>query len=406
MIGLLRWLRVNLGTAVLSILVGLSIWVIANQEQNPVQERDFQPDVKIAVSGLGKGLTVTNDHPTSTRLRLRAQQNTWSFLTPDRFSVTADLSGLGPGSYNVPLRVDISAQASYVSANPDMVHFDIEELKTRDLPIQVHLDGQLATGYTTGQPGIVPSRVQATGPRSAVDLISEVRATVQVQDVRQTIKQTLPLVALDAKGNVITNVSLNPAQADIDLPLVQEAGFKDITIVPQTVGQPDTGYYITGYRVVPAQITVRGDPQIVAAMQPYAYTEAVNLSGLTSDLVQEVTINLPPGVTPVSDQKIQMYISVKALQGSRKLSPKVQVVGLAKGLSATLTPTTVDVILSGPVAILDRLSPDSDVIVTIDLTGFTVGTYNVEPKVQISHSEIASESTFPGVISVVIKVGL
>lgn len=405
MIGILRWLRSNLGTLALSLLFGLTIWVIVNQEQNPVREADFQPDIKITVVGLKPGLMVTNDYPTSTRLRLHAPQNTWTQLTVDRFSVIADLSGLGPGTYLVNLQPTVDAHAVVVSANPGVVRFEIEEIKTRELPIQTHLDGQMAVGWVADKAELTPARVEATGPRSAVDLISEVRATVQVQDVRETIKKTLPLVALDAGGNVIKNVTLNPTQAEITVPVVQEAGYKDVSILPQPIGVPAEGYYITRVSVVPDKVTVRGDPQIVAAMQSFAETEPVVLDGLTSDLVQEVTLDLPPGVTPVENTKIQILITIRALQSSRKFNPQVQVVGLDKGLSATLSPKTVDLILSGPVAILNLLNPDVDVIVTIDLTGLGVGTYNREPNVQISRSEIIKESIFPSVIAVTIKAG-
>ena len=86
-------------------------------------------------------------------------------------------------------------------------------------------------------------------------------------------KQTIDLVALDVDGNPIGGVKLDPARAEVTLPVVQDAGYRDIAIVARTVGQPDTGYYITGIRVVPDLITVRGDPQIVAAMQAYAETQ-------------------------------------------------------------------------------------------------------------------------------------
>jgi YbbR domain-containing protein len=101
-----------------------------------------------------------------------------------------------------------------------------------------------------------------------------------------------------------------------------------------------------------------------------------------------------------------MVVSVEALQGSRKVTVPLQVVGLGKGLAATFSPTTVEVILSGPVAILDLLNPDTDVIVTIDLTGLMAGTYKIEPKIEIARNEIASESIFPGVISAIIKAGI
>jgi YbbR domain-containing protein len=406
MVAILRWFRDNAGSLLLSLLVGLTIWVIVNQEQNPVREDDFRPDVKIAITGLKNGLIITNEYATSTRLRVRAQQDTWSHLTADQFTVTANLNGLGPGTYDVPINVEIAqhTHASVIGETPSVIRLVIEEIKTRELPIQTHLDGQLAVGWSAGKASVTPARVEATGPRSAVDLISEVRASVSVQNVRQTITQNLPLVALDPSGNPITNVTLKPDHADVTLPLTQEAGYKDVQIRPQPFGQPDPAYYIAGVQVVPDHITVRGDPQIIEAMPSVVETEPVTLDGLTADLVQEVTLDLPPGVTPVDNTKIQVLVTVKALQSSRRLTPQVQVVGLGKGLTATLSPKTVDLILSGPVAILNELNTDVDVIVTVDLTGLTVGTYNKEPEVQISRSEVVKASIFPTVVSVTIKV--
>jgi YbbR domain-containing protein len=160
---------------------------------------------------------------------------------------------------------------------------------------------------------------------------------------------------------------------------------------------------VTGIRIIPDLITVRGDPAIIEVMQPIVETTPVSLDGLTSSVVREITLNLPPGVAPVSTEPIQMFISIQALQGSTKVTVPVQVVGLKAGLTATIVPTTLDVILSGPLPVLNLIRIGEDIIVSVDATSLTPGTYQLEPRVQVFRSEVKAESIFPSVISITIK---
>lgn len=401
--GAFGWLRSNLGSMALALALGLTIWIIVNQEQNPIQEADLEPNAKIAVIGLEPGLVITNVVPDSARLRLRAQRNTWSNLSADQTAVVADLSGLGPGTHQVRLRVDINAQAILVLANPDILRFDLEEERSREIPIQAKLEGQLAVGYSAGPPDIQPRLITVRGPRSAVELISEVRVVAPMDGRREAFSGDLPLVALDAQGNVINALTLEPDTVTVSVPVTQDAGYRDIAIIARTIGAPDNGYYVTGIKIIPDLISVRGDPEIIKAMQPYTETLPINLDGLTGSVVKEVTLDLPPGVSPVDATTIQMFVSIQALRGSRKVSVPVQVVGLEAGLTATVSPTTIDVILSGPLPALNQLRLGEDIIVSVDAKGLKVGVYQLDPKVQVFRSEIVAESIFPTVISTTIK---
>jgi hypothetical protein len=61
----------------------------------------------------------------------------------------------------------------------------------------------------------------------------------------------------------------------------------------------------------------------------------------------------------------------------------------------------VDVILTGPVPVLDALVP-SDVHVLVNLTGLAPGTYQLTPKVSIVDQTVIVESILPGTVEVVI----
>lgn len=401
----IQWARSNLSSFTLALLLALVVWIVATQEQNPIIETDFGTPVPIEVVGLEDGLVITNDYPRTTQVRLRTQRDTASSISVDDILATVDLSGLGPGIYQVPLRFQIATQAILVSANPAHIRVQIEEEYERELPVQLVLRGQLPTGYRSGAYRIAPDSVVVRGPRSRVEMVSEVRAEVSLDGLRESFQGQLALSVLDVEGNLVEGLTLVPATVNVNIPISQEAGYRDIAVVARTIGRPAPGYYVTSITVTPPLITVRGDPQVISAMQPYAETQTIDLTGLTDDLITQVTLDLPAGVTPIEARSIEVLISIAAQLGSRSVVASVQAINLGNNLSADFSPETVELILSGPLPVLDALDPMQDVQVTVNLTNLGVGTYQIRPEVRLSRSELSVESVLPMMVEVQITSG-
>src|SRR5205814_4264651 len=105
--------------------------------------------------------------------------------------------------------------ARLVSMNPRHVRFDIEELYSREMPVQLDVQGQPGIGYSVGDAQISPSLVKVEGPRSKVQKISEIRATVSVEGRRDEVKSNVPLMALDSDGHTIDGVTLSTPSVGI-----------------------------------------------------------------------------------------------------------------------------------------------------------------------------------------------
>jgi YbbR domain-containing protein len=395
-----QWARSNLSSFILALLLALVVWIVATQEQNPIVEIDFGIPIPIEVVGLQPGLVITNDYPHTTQVRLRTQRNTAGSISVDDILATADLSGLGPGIYQVPLRFQIATQAILVSANPAHIRVQIEEEYQREMPVQLVLRGQLPTGYRTGAYTIQPDSVVVRGPRSRVEMVSEVRAEVSLDGLRESFQGQLSLSVLDVEENSLEGLSLTPATVSVSIPISQEAGYRDIAVVARTIGRPAPGYYVTSITVTPPLITVRGDPQVISSMQPYAETQTIDLTGLTDDLITQVTLDLPSGVTPIEARSIEVLISIAAQLGSRSITASVEAINLSGGLSAAFSPATVELILSGPLPVLDALDPTQDVQVTVNLADLGAGTYQIRPEIRLSRSEISVESVLPMLVEV------
>ncbi len=138
-------------------------------------------------------------------------------------------------------------------------------------------------------------------------------------------------------------------------------------------------------------------------MPGYVETTSLDLGGAQSDIEKQLGIVLPPGVTLIGDQFVMVKVGIAPIEGSRPLGYlPVEITGLVKGLQAHLSPVTVDIILSGPVPVLDALA-FSDVHVIVDLTGLTPGTYQLTPTVTLLQQNLVVESILPGTVEVVIS---
>jgi YbbR domain-containing protein len=105
----------------------------------------------------------------------------------------------------------------------------------------------------------------------------------------------------------------------------------------------------------------------------------------------------------VGSQTVQVTVSISPIQTSLTLlNQPINAIGLANGLAVQYFPETVDVIISGPLPLLDSLSLQN-VIVSVDVTGLGLGTYQLTPKVEVLVDNVMVESILPGTIEVVLS---
>jgi YbbR domain-containing protein len=122
------------------------------------------------------------------------------------------------------------------------------------------------------------------------------------------------------------------------------------------------------------------DPEATGNLPGYVETETLDISGASEDITTSLSLVLPEGVQVVGDPKIVVQVSISTIEDSITISRPIRFQGLEPGLSVSLSPEYVDVILSGPAPIIWSLKP-ADIDVFLDLTGKSPGTYKLTPQV-------------------------
>jgi YbbR domain-containing protein len=241
-----------------------------------------------------------------------------------------------------------------------------------------------------------------SGPESIVGRVREVRVALDVSSATQTITKTLSPEALDAAGRLVPGVTISPDLLDVVEPISLLGGFRYVIVKAVTAGQVANGYKLTNIYVTPAGVVMfSSDPQLVNELPGYVETQPVDLTDADDDFEVLVDLNVPEGISVVGDPKVLVQVSIAAIETNLAVSLPVDVTGLTPGLEAQVSPATIDVILAGPVPILDVLQP-SDIRVKVDLTGLEPGIYQLIPIVDFLPERVRIVSLLPNTVEVTI----
>jgi YbbR domain-containing protein len=406
-----RWLATNFRTFLLAFVLAVAVWVTAVTSANPDATQVYPHPVPIEYIGQDPGLIMTGGEvPQQVEVTLRAPRSIWDSLLAGDASVRAvvDLTGLGTGTHLVIVRIQIGITPVLItSVTPQTFNLSLEPQVTRSMAINLTLTGNPAIGYEVGTAVLNPTEVVITGAESLVSKIDHIQATLDLTNARQNITASIPLKVEGAGGKVISGVAVLPDIVQVSLPIIQQGGYRDMAVKVMTVGNPAGGYSLTSVAAFPPIVTVySANSAIIDSMPGYVETSSLDLNGAQADIEKQLGIILPPGVTLIGDQFVMVKVGIAPIESSLPLAYiPVEMVGLANGLQAHLSPQTVDIILSGPLPILDSLAM-SDVHVQVDLTGLLPGTYQLTPKVTLLQQNLIVESILPGTVEVVIaKIG-
>ena len=403
----MRRLAANVRTFLLALILGVSVWVSAVTSADPDEVRIFPNAIPLEIIGKDPSLIITSEIPPSIEITLRAPRSVWEQLTAqdDSVQATLDLSGLSTGDHRIKIQIRVQASPYQIILNdPESVVVMLEPSATRTLSITTSLSGLPAIGYQAGNIEINPIDVVISGPESIVNKAIRARVFVSLDGVRENIEQMSPIQILDEDNSAIRGLSVNPETVQVKVPVSQQGGFRDVAVKVVVQGQQAPGYRVENISVFPPVVTVQAsDPELVNALPGIVETQPLDLQDAEEDITTRLALNLPENVTLVGAQTVQVTVGISPIQTSLTLSnQEIRVIGLSEGLAAQVLPQIVDVIISGPLPVLDALTPQ-DVIVTVDVTGLGLGTHQLIPVVDVLVENVDVESILPGTIEVVIS---
>lgn len=398
----------NLSLIGISLVLALTVWVVAITSTDPTEERRFGNTITVELAGLEEGLVVTNTLPDQISINLRAPASVWKKITNERITAKAiiDVTGLEAGEYEVPVQIQIGIEPILITSySPQTVKVILERYETRTFEITVNETGDVPTAFKADPPVLSMKTVEVSGSVSVLDQIDYVRVILDHSNATEPIKKELNISAINKNGTVITSgLTYAPEKVDVSQEISLRGGYRVVVVKVVTPGTVPNGYRVAKIGVEPSVVTIySSDRTLLENLPSYLETEPVDLSTTTGNSQIKVGLDLPDGVSLVGDQSVSVEIEIDPIEGAMTLNDiPVYVIGLDEGVQSVLSPEAVDVYLSGPQPMLDQLEKEG-LYAVLDLQDYMIGHYQLEPRIDISSWEgISIQSIMPGTIDVTI----
>lgn len=367
-------LRNNWGIGLLSIALAVSLWVFVTDEDDSEQTGRVPGTVPVEAVNLPPGQAVFSISPEVVTVRARAVENVFERLAAEDFQATVDLSNVTAQQATVNVHVTSEeSRARVVDVLPSQVTVTLENVVSRTVPVVVQELGGLPRGFQLGAVEADVTEAVVTGPERLVADVATVQADVNLTGARTDFEQR---VALEARGEGRTpfqGVIVEPANTIVRVTVIQLEFSRAFVVQPSVSGSPADGYNVVGIDWDPVVVVVTGPLEILQTIDAVAgiETDAVPIEGANADVIGTPRLRLPQGLTADLTQ-VTVRVSIEAAQGRVSFSVVPDVINLASGFVASVTPATVSVVLEGSLPVL-RAIDVGDIVAELDVGGLGPG---------------------------------
>lgn len=372
----------NLSLALLSVALGLSLWVFVIDQENPKEVQAFSSAIPVKFVNAPNDLAVSNTSETNVRVRVEATKSALSKLRADDFQATVDLGGYARGQASVAVEVTASSGGvDVVSTTPERIEVTLEDLRTKEVRVTASLLGSPQQGFGViapqqgdpPNPSTEPSTVTVAGAESLVALVESAVAEVNLTGLRANFSDSVELKARDVHGGDVSRVRLNPGRAKVSVGLEQKEFSQEFRVNPTITGAPAAGFNVGPVAVDPQLILVTGPLDVLQSIDAVRgiATEEISIADSRAEVVRSVQLLLPAGTRVRASPSVKVTIAVQPARGEATFSVVPQIRNIAAGL-ALVPPEPVLVTIVGDLPTLRALSPES-IVVTADAQGLAAG---------------------------------
>ena len=388
------------------IFLAFFVWIFSTMTSDPTEEGRFSQTISIEIVGLGENEIITTGIPGSVSANLRAPSSVWRRISLERVPAKAiiDVTDLGPGTHQIPVDVQIGiSPIQIISISPSTVTIVIEEIDEREFTVQIDESGDIPTAFRADTPIVDPETVTISGTVAQLDKIDKVSVSLaRDNNTTETIQTTLPVYAYSEDGRIVRDLTISPEKVDVTQEIRMRGGYRILSVKLSVKGEIANGYRVENLTVDPAFVTVySADKELLNSLNSYIETEPIYLDELYTTTSRKLSLNVPEGITLVGDTTVTATVEISAIESTTSISEiPVSVVGLDDGLEAYISPSTIDVVLSGPMVSLAGIK-EEDIHAMVGVQDLSEGNYQLAPIVEVASADtITVQSIQPATVEV------
>jgi len=377
-----RSVRDNTGLAAISVVLAFGVWIVVTQADNPTRSRVFAPTIAVEPINVRSDVAVVEPVP-GVQARVTVSDSVFESLSAGDFLATVDLENLAPGAYKRPVTIQVVNPRGGLRVDeslPAEINITLAQLKTKNVPVHVDVNGTPASGYTMGAPVPDNATVDVSGPVDKVDDVTQIVATVNADAATDDIDQSVHLVPRKGNGELVTGVKLTPEITGVRIDVKQQTFSRTVVISPQITGAPAAGYNVVSVTLNPPTVTISGSQALINATTTIP-TKSIDLDDATADVIKGVSLDLPSGAEVTGGPpSVTVTVKIAPIEGTFAFAVPITAINLGGNITITGALPTVTVTLFGPLPLLQSLGPN-DIPATVDLSGEDPGVHRKQVKV-------------------------
>ena len=347
----------NLSLKILSLLIGVLVWLAVVNIDNPVITRSFiLQDVELLneayIDATGK-VALKTEEQTSIRVTVKGARKTLSRLSTSDIKATADLQqavSLDTNPVMIPINVTVSGIVSTnISVTPQNLSITLEDKVSSEFIVAVNNgDSKPGSGYEIGSQTVTPEKVRITGPRSLMKKIDKVNVNINIGGATADQTNQGSVVVIDKNAEALTDVQMsnlkvdNGGQVSVTTKLWKVR--TDVALEAGSVGTPEDGYRVDNVTSIPSTVSVAGSTEALDNLRKngnkIVVSEKVNVSEADSDVEQKVDISqdLPDEIKLTSGTSSEALLTAVIVPDDSDIfnipTSKITVENLPEGMQA------------------------------------------------------------------------
>ncbi len=343
---ILKALTRNLPFKILAVGLAFILWLIVYNMDDPKKTQTYTTNVIIenasTVTEQNKCYQIL-DGTNIVTFAVTAKRSVLKNLDSSNFRATADFNQVLMDSKGetgtVPIEITSNRSNSALSyLNRKVLKIALEDLVSERYMISAATTGNVAEGYVLGDASVTaPNVLTVSGPKSIVDTIASVVATIDVEGMSNYLSDSVIPVLYDKDGNKIDTTRLTLSNNTVTIS-ARILVVREVPVRVSTTGTPAVGYRVRSVAVEPERIKIKGSASAVNAVTAINVPgDAVNVDGANGDLTTTVEIqdSLPEGISVLdaSDGIVSVKVTVEPYRTLRYLIKRDQITvdGLPEG---------------------------------------------------------------------------
>lgn len=400
----------NIPLKIMSVAVAVVLWLIVVNIDNPIGTNYYTiNDVELinkeyveSSDTIGK-MCMPEQNQDSIKIAITASKKIRDKIKVTDISAVADLQqavSLDTNPVMVPITVTCSVpgvSSNDIKVTPQNLSVNLDEKETQEFVVNVSRgDTKPGKDYEVGSLTANPEKVRITGPKTLVNKIDKVNATIELDGNTQDFTQDVNLTIIDKNQEALSDSEMNSLRIENNAKVVVTARLwkirQGVGISASYVGTPADGYEVGSVKTVPDTISVAGSTEGLESLAENNNVitipaDSIDISGEAQDVEKKISLNnlLPDNVKLTSDSSEDVWVTVNILPvGSKEFdipTKNIEVKNKPDDLQVTFETAQIELRIKSDTKNMDDLDAKKDIKLSIDLDGKKEGNYEVPVKV-------------------------